>query len=203
MSSVLSGIRSFCKRATSTVIEKGNKNEMYTVTGTFPVSRPEVVRYRGSENLSTTPLECHGIPIKMIREGKMHIYFENISKKYGPLSSIKIMNKKCVVLNSLNSVTSLLNNRATDGRMSPFFQTHILKSGFSFGDFQASGQKQKKILYKVLSYNLRHGNDAIYDVFSDAIASLTEDSAVVNPDAIIRDCLSNMFTKLVSVKNNH
>ena len=196
MSSVLTSLRTFCKRATSITRKNGNQSDMYTVTGVLPVARQEMAKLHESEH-HTEPQKRHSVPLKAIRVGNLYKHFESISKNYGSLTPVQIMGKKCVVLNSLDSVTSVFSHKSTDGRLSPFFQPYVLKTGFSFSDLSEAGEKQKQILKQFMCYNLRHGNDIIEETVSDAVSTLVAGPEEFNPDVFTRRFLSDIFNKLV------
>lgn len=196
MSSVVSGFKTMCRKATAVLSKSSRRTRLCTATCALPVGNHRAhvgqeVCYRMADQ------QCHSVPLTTVLRGNLHKHFYGISKDYGHFTGINLMRKKFVVLNSHKAVVDVLENAHSDDRMSPFFQEYVLKTGFSFSDFSETGEKQKEVLKSFLYHNVVHGNKAIMNVVGDTVEALVKAPETIDPDLYVKQFLSNMFTHLV------
>jgi hypothetical protein len=151
----------------------------------------QLTDYNGPEVLS----------LKEVKRGRLHMYFHQISRKYGSITKFKLLRRNIYVLNSFDSVEKLLRvNEHANGRSSPFFQNYVLlNKGFSFSDFTKIGEKQKGILKSWLHYEIIHSTSIVLDEINSFNSSLLNQNGNLNTDLFIRQFLSNVFSKQVNL----
>jgi hypothetical protein len=155
------------------------------------------------KRVSTDRGMTKAVPLKVLKSGRLHMYFDDLSKNQGSVTRLTVLRRNIVVLNTPEVVHELFSLKQTDGRPSPFFQQYVfLDKGFSFSDLTTSAIQQKNVLMRCLEYEILHfQSDSAQADIQHLTNRLLESGSNTSVDIHVKSFLSNVFSRLVSLNS--